>query len=154
DNIERCVRSILSQSYPGLTIIAVNDRSSDKTGEILDRLTEANPRLRVVHVKRLRDGWFGKNNAMREGVERAASPWLCFTDADCTFRSPHTLATAMRYAQAHQSDFLSVLPVLDTQSLAEQIMQPACAGILLIWFNPLKVNNPRRPNAYANGAMM
>src|SRR5262249_44444294 len=58
------------------------------------------------------------------------------------------------YAQMNDADFLSVLPVLDTQGVLEQIMQPACAGILLIWFNPMRVNDPRRKAAYANGAMM
>lgn len=153
-NIERCIRSLLAQTYPRLSIIAINDRSADRTPEILDRLAREDSRLTVIHVRELREGWFGKNNAMREGCERAATPWMCFTDADCTFRSPHALTTAMKYARDHNVDFLSVLPVLDVQSMLEQVFQPACAGILLIWFNPLFVNNPRRRTAYANGAFM
>ncbi|MCK6484422.1 MAG: glycosyltransferase [Phycisphaerae bacterium] len=153
-NIERCVRSILRQDYPALRVIAVNDRSRDRTGEILDRLASEDARLSVVHVTQLRPGWFGKNNAMHEGVGRAASEWLFFTDADCTLLSPHTLSTAMRYARARNCDFLSVLPVLEAHGLLEQIIQPACSGILLIWFNPLFVNDPRNTTAYANGAFM
>jgi glycosyltransferase involved in cell wall biosynthesis len=153
-NIERCIRSVLAQTYPGLRIIAVNDRSDDRTGAILDALAAEDARLTPIHVTQLREGWFGKNNAMREGVERADTPWMCFTDADCTFQSPHALATAVRHALAHGSAFLSILPVLDAQGVLEQMIQPACGGILLIWFNPLLVNNPRRKAAYANGAFM
>lgn len=153
-NIEGCVRSILRQEHPNLQVIAINDRSIDKTGAILDRLATTDSRLRAIHIRELRAGWFGKNNAMREGVEAATADWLCFTDADCVLESPRCLAIAMRYAAERNIDFLSVLPNLDNNSFWERVIQPACGGIMMIWFNPLKVNNPARGNAYANGAFM
>ncbi len=153
-NIERCVRSLLRQTYPRLHVVAVNDRSTDQTGTILDRMADEDERLAVVHVTQLQAGWFGKPNAMRVGVEQASTPWLLFTDADCTFTSPRALATAAHHALLHETDFLSVLPTLEAQSLLEQVIQPACGGILLIWFNPVKVNDAASSTAYANGAFM
>jgi len=153
-NIGGCVESILRQQHPHLQAVAVNDRSGDATGQILDTLAARDSRLTAIHVKSLRDGWFGKNNAMREGVEAATADWLCFTDADCILESPRCLAIAQRYAMANNIDFLSILPNLDNNSFWERIIQPACGGIMMIWFNPLKVNNPAKKNAYANGAFM
>jgi chlorobactene glucosyltransferase len=153
-NIETCLRSLLRQDYPDLQVIAIDDRSSDRTGEIIDRLAAGDPRLQAVHVTELRSGWFGKNNAMREGVARARGRWLCFTDADCEYTSPRALSVAMRFALEKQADFLSVLPTHQVDSLCERVIQPACSGILLIWFNPMKVNDPRSSAAYANGAFM
>ncbi len=158
-NIETCVRTLMAQDYPDFEVLVINDRSTDRTAEILNRLAAeyragGNERLRVVHVRELREGWFGKNNAMREGVERATGEWFCFADADCRQTSTRTLSMAMRQATEHRIDFLSVLPVLETHSAWERIIQPVCGAIMVFWFNPRRVNDPRSSAAYANGAFM
>ncbi|MHC4695599.1 MAG: glycosyltransferase family 2 protein [Planctomycetota bacterium] len=162
DNIEACVTTLLQQDYPNFEVIAIDDRSSDDTPAILSRLQgEADGKLRVVTVTALSDGWFGKNNAMhvgvadvfgREGMIR--DDWLCFTDADCRQISTNTLSMAMREAVAHEVDFLSVTPVLETLTVWERIIQPVCAFVLIGWFLPERVNDPRKKTAYANGAFM
>lgn len=156
ENIESAVRSVLAQDYPDFELIVIDDRSDDRTGEILDRLAaeDGTGRLRVVHVTALREGWFGKNNAMREGVEHAGGDWLCFGDADCTHTSPRTLSMAVRHALENGIDFLSVLPRLETRSMWENIIQPVCGALMVFWFHPRHVNNPRHAAAYANGAFM
>jgi len=154
DNIEACLRSMLDQDYPDYQLIAINDRSEDRTGRIMDAIAAENHRLTAVHVRELRDGWFGKNNAMREGYERADGEWLCFIDADCRQTSRRTLSVAMRCATEHGIDFLSVLPRLETQSLWERIIQPACGAVMVFWFNPSNVNDANHRAAYANGAFM
>lgn len=154
DNIEACVGSLCGQTYPNVEIIAVNDRSSDATGALLDRLADQLDRLRVIHVDRLPDGWFGKNHAMWLGVQQARGAWLFFTDADCIQTSPDSLAIAVDHAQRHGVSFLSILPEHQAHSLWERVVQPACSAILLLWFNPMSVNNPNRRVAYSNGAFM
>lgn len=153
-NIRTCLRSLLAQDYPDYEVIAINDRSADRTGAIMDELAVQDPRLRALHVHELRPGWFGKNNAMREGVEQAGGEWLCFTDADCVFETPRVLAIAARFAAERGADFVSILPSHEANSFWERVIQPACSGILLIWFHPLRVNDPNRRTAYANGAFM
>ncbi|MGB9626477.1 MAG: glycosyltransferase [Phycisphaerae bacterium] len=160
ENIERAVRTMLAQDYPRFELIVIDDRSTDRTPAILDRLAAeakkaGNPdRLKVVHVERLRDGWFGKNNAMREGMERAVGEWLCFSDADCRQISTRTLSLAVRHAVENGIDFLSVLPILETRSFWERIIQPVCGAVMVFWFHPKRVNDPKHPAAYANGAFM
>ncbi len=156
ENIGTCVRSLLDQDYPDYELIIINDRSADRTAEILARLqgSTANGRLKVVTVTELKDGWFGKNNAMREGVERATGDWFCFADADCRQTSRRTLSVAMHEAQRQQADFLSVLPVLETRSFWERLLQPVCAAVMILWFRPDRVNDPKSKAAYANGAFM
>jgi len=155
ENIAACVRSFLKQDYPDFELIVINDRSKDRTGEILRGLQEGHhQRMRTITITSLRDGWFGKNNAMREGVAAARGDWLCFADADCTQTSTGTLRTAMQECRTQSTDFLSVLPVLITKSFWERIIQPVCAGIMMIWFRPEKVNDPGSSAAYANGAFM
>lgn len=155
DNIETCVRTFLGQDYPDFELIVIDDRSDDATPAILRRLRAEHPdALRVVTVSQLREGWFGKNNAMREGVAVATGDWLCFADADCRQTSPSTLSMAMSEAAANDTGFLSVLPVLETKSFWERLIQPVCAAVMIFWYHPDRVNDPKRSSAYANGAFM
>lgn len=80
--IEQCVRSLLAQRYPRFEVIAVNDRSEDRTGEILERIAAQDQRLRVIHGETLPGGWVGKPWALMQGADVALGDWLLFTDAD------------------------------------------------------------------------
>jgi cellulose synthase/poly-beta-1,6-N-acetylglucosamine synthase-like glycosyltransferase len=153
-NIGGCLRSLRGLDHPNLEIIAIDDRSTDRTGDIIDKNAAEDHRLIALHVRDVRPGWFGKSNAMREGCERASGEWLCFTDADCVFVTQRTLTVAQQFALERDADFLSVLPVHESTGFWERVIQPACSAILMIWFNPMRVNDPASRTAYANGAFM
>jgi glycosyltransferase involved in cell wall biosynthesis len=108
-NIERAVRSLVLLDYPNLEITIVNDRSSDRTGAILDRLAGEFPQLNVVHLTNLPAQWLGKNHALQIGADRSRGEWLLFTDADIIFE-PTALRRAISYAVANQVDHLAVTP--------------------------------------------
>ncbi len=81
-NIERCVRSVLSTTYPNVDVIVIDDDSTDGTGEIARGIAADDARLRVVESDPLPDGWFGKQWACAKGARLAPGDILCFTDAD------------------------------------------------------------------------
>ena len=154
DNIARCVSTLLEQDYPNFELIVINDRSSDHTAQIVQRLFADDSRGRLVNIVELAPGWTGKNHAMWTGIKQAKGDWLLMTDADCRQLSPATLRVAMAYAQNTGADLLSVLPTLDMKGFWENVVQPVCGGIMMIWFKPDRVNDPKSPHAYANGAFM
>lgn len=154
DNIGRCLEGLLAQDYPQLEIVAANDRSEDRTGQIMDQCAQGETRLKVVHVESLPAGWAGKNHAMYQAVQRSTGEWLCFTDADCRFHDRRLLSAAVAYARRENVDFLSVLPDLEAHTFWERTVQPPAGAIMVFWFPPGKVNNPQSPRAYANGAFM
>jgi glycosyltransferase involved in cell wall biosynthesis len=153
-NIERCVSGLLGQDYPGFEVVVINDRSRDRTGQIIDSLAARDSRVKAVHVAGLPAGWGGKNHAMHLGTQQATGEYFCFTDADCRFHAPELLAAAVRYTQAQRVDLLSVLPELEAHTFWERVVQPPAGAILILWFPPEKVNDPHSPRAYANGAFM
>lgn len=105
------VPTMLALDYPDFEVIAVNDRSEDRTGTLLEQLAAANPRLKVVHVTELPEGWLGKNHALAEGSTNASGDWILFTDADVHFQ-PGTLQRAIAYARAQTLDHLAAVPAL------------------------------------------
>lgn len=153
-NIGPCLTALLSQDYPDFEVVAVNDRSGDRTGAILDDLAAREPRLKALHVRELPAGWAGKNHALHLGVQHARGDLLCFTDADCRFHDPHLLAAAVGLARRAGIDLLSVLPTLEAHTFWERVVQPPAGAIMVFWFPPQKVNDPRSTRAYANGAFM
>jgi hypothetical protein len=145
---------MLRQDYPRFEVIAIDDRSQDRTAEIVHDLAARDSRLRLVQIDSLPEGWCGKNHAMWQGIQTAKGEWLCMIDADCRQTSDRTLSVAVRHALDGGVDLLSVLPQMEMRGFWEQVVQPVCGGVMMIWFKPQKVNSPTAPQAYANGAFM
>lgn len=127
--IEASVRSLLGQDYPDLRVVAVDDRSVDGTGAILDRVAAGEPRLRVVHVRELPGGWLGKNHACAAGAEAADDGFLLFTDGDVVF-APGALRRAVAYARAHGLGHLVALPRLVAPGLLERAFVSTFAALV------------------------
>ena len=154
ENIEQCMRTMLAQDYPDFELIVCNDRSTDDTAAIAERVAAEDSRARLINIQSLPEGWCGKSHAMQKGIAASSGPWICMIDADCSQTSDRTLSTAIQYAIDNRVDLLSVLPTLEMRSFWEAVVQPVCSGMLMIWYDPADVNNPRKPQAYANGAFM
>ncbi len=111
DTIEPALRSLLGQDYPDLEIVVVDDRSTDGTGEIVDRLAGQDPRGVVLHLTELPEGWLGKVNAMNKGLARATGELVLFTDADVRFE-PGALRRGVVWFLDEGLDFMAAFPRL------------------------------------------
>lgn len=124
-NIEATLRSLLATEGVRLEIIAVNDRSTDATGAIMDRVAaETLPpekTLVVLHVTELPQGWMGKTHAMVAATARAAASWLLFTDGDVLF-AKDSLLRAMNFAEAECADHAIIFPTLILHGFGERMM--------------------------------
>ncbi len=154
-HIETCVRSLLNQDHPNFDIIVANDRSTDRTADILANLqTEFPNKLTIVNIEHLPDNWYGKPHAITRAVKHATGEFLLFSDADCEFISPNAISTAVRYAEQENIGCLTLTPIVKSACLAESIIQPVCTAVLFLWHSPARVNNPATKTAYANGAFI
>ncbi len=75
--IERCIYSILGQTYANLEIICVNDGSHDNSGKILDKLACEDSRIRVIHQTNA-----GVSAARNTGIDAATGDLITFVDSD------------------------------------------------------------------------
>ena len=152
DHVEAAVGSLLALDYPDYEVIAVNDRSSDRTGEILDRLARENPvRLRVLHVTELPPGWLGKPHAMGLAAQQATGDWLLFTDADVTFR-PDALRRALFCAEQSRADHLVLFPTATMHSRSERMMFGFFPLLVVFGHRPWKVADPKTKDYVGMGA--
>lgn len=122
------MRSLLALDYPNLQIIAVDDRSRDQTGAVLDRLAAADARLTVIHINELPAGWLGKCNALHQGAQQAKSEFLLFTDGDVVF-APQALRLAVTYVVDRRLDHLCMNPQLIPGGYWENALV-ACFGMI------------------------
>ena len=134
--VRQAVGSLLRQDYPALKVIAVEDRSTDRTGELLTELQEEYPALEVLRITELPKGWLGKTHALERGAELAlrSSPssngvrWMLFTDADVEF-APSVVSRAVAYAEARALDHLTLFPGMETKGFWEGALT-MCFGLI------------------------
>lgn len=107
--LERCVESLMNQTYDPLEVIVVNDRSEDGTGAIAAKLAQAYPNVTALDVRDLPGQWMGKSHALFQGTKMAKGEWLLFTDADILFQ-PSCIAKAVAYMDRHELDHLTMIP--------------------------------------------
>lgn len=151
-NVEQSLASLLALDYPRYEIIAVNDRSEDRTGEIMARLAQTTGgRLRVVHIQSLPAGWLGKQHAMWCAIKIATGEWLLFTDADVVYRRD-TLRRAMAYAEASHAHHVVLFPTLEMCSWSERMMLGFFQLLFVFGHRPWKVADPRARDHMGVGA--
>lgn len=140
--VEKAVRSLTRLDYPRLQITIINDRSTDRTGAILDSLAAEFPQLNVVHVAELPEGWLGKNHAMQLGAGRSTGEWLLFTDADIVYE-PTALRRAMLYSRREQLDNLSAWPVIHAPTWLLGVFMTTFAIYLFLYVRVWAIRNPK-----------
>lgn len=141
EKIAATLDALTASDYPRMQIVVVDDRSTDGTATIVDEYLGAYdvrraertvarpgvipqaalPKLQVLHIAELPEGWLGKTYALAVATEHSQSDYILYTDADVLF-SPSVLRRAMVFAEATEADHLVVLPTMQVKSRGEGIV--------------------------------
>lgn len=106
-HVRDALKAKLSDGYPALEVVLVDDRSTDDTGA--QALALGDPRLVVTRVERLPEGWLGKVNALQHGLQAARGEWILFSDADVHL-APGTLCRLISWAEREGIDSIAAVP--------------------------------------------
>jgi hypothetical protein len=150
-DVEAALRSRLRDDYPDLELVIVDDRSTDGTSAIVDRLAAEEARLRAVHVTALPPGWLGKVYALERGARAASGELLLFSDADVHV-APGAMRRAVAWMEAERLGHLGVFPGLwPTRPLVEATL---LSFFRVIWVaaRPWSIPDPRSRAAFGVGA--
>jgi hypothetical protein len=142
DRIEKTIRHLLNQGRVSIEVIGVDDRSSDRTGEILARLAAEDSRVRVTRVERLPEGWLGKCHACHAGARVATGDWLLFTDADCWMK-PDVIARALSVAVRDGVEHIALTPGVAALTIPAQGWHLAFLISLAGWFAGVNQDKPK-----------
>ncbi|MGI8316235.1 glycosyltransferase [Halobacillus mangrovi] len=115
-SIQQTIESLVNQKQVELEIIAVNDRSNDDTGTILQKLSNKYNQMNCIHIESLPEGWLGKTHALWQGAKITSGNYLLFTGADIHF-SPDIISKAITYMKKEKADHLTAAPNLEAQSV-------------------------------------
>src|SRR5215471_14245536 len=167
ESIEQALSTLLALDYDNYEVIAVNDRSTDCTGEIMERVQgefesdsakeetsgdpAARPTFRVIHHAELPEGWLGKTHAMWTAANQATGDWLLFTDADVLFK-PDSLRRAVSYAEAEPADHVVLFPRMIMKRPGEYMMIAFFQTMFMFGHRPWKVADPSTDDHMGVGA--
>ena len=165
ETLEQALNTLLALDYDNYEVIVVNDRSTDRTGEIMERIAE-NPHFsqesretghlefrsfQVVHHCELPAGWLGKTHAMWTAANHATGDWLLFTDADVLFK-PDSLRRALVYAESVAADHVVLFPQMIMKRPGEYMMIAFFQTMFMFGHRPWKVADPSTDDHMGVGA--
>jgi chlorobactene glucosyltransferase len=151
-----CMTAVLGQDYPSFDVVAVDDRSTDGTGQILDEIAaNSGGKLKVLHVPKdgLPEGWTGKPNALHIGSQHARGQWLMFVDSDVIVQ-PNLLSDTVGICAARKYDSLSLLTKMDCHTAWEKLVLPVAAGAWAVMNTISWTNDDGVKVALANGQVL
>jgi glycosyltransferase involved in cell wall biosynthesis len=166
ETIEPALNTLLALDYDNYEVIAVNDRSTDSTGAIMEQIEKnphfsqrtremghpnSSPLLRVVHHRELPAGWLGKTHAMWTAANQATGDWLLFTDADVLFK-PDSLRRALAYAESVPADHVVLFPQMIMKRPGEYMMIAFFQTLFVFGHRPWKVADPSTDDYMGVGA--
>jgi cellulose synthase/poly-beta-1,6-N-acetylglucosamine synthase-like glycosyltransferase len=180
ETIKQSLSALLALDYDNYEVIAVDDRSNDRTGEIMDSLGEnphfwqhrpevghpnypkahlpaknagrvGQPRYFVIHHSELPAGWLGKTHAMWTAARQATGDWLLFTDADVLFK-PESVRRALAFAEAERADHVVVFPRMIMKRVGEFMMIAFFQTMFVFGHRPWKVADPAARDHIGVGA--
>ncbi len=143
DEAARIARAV--KSFPGSEVVVIDDHSSDATAEVA-----AAAGAHVRQAEPLQQNWKGKPNACWTGALYTDSTWILFVDAG-TWYEPAFLPALLDYAITEDLVALSVFPKQHCLTFFEHLLLPYAFGLYFTGVDPLRVNNPLKADALANG---
>lgn len=116
-------------------VIVIDDRSMDRTADLVDAAASDDPRIRCLPGRDLENGWVGKQFALQQGLEQVRTPWCLCLDADVIPDAdlPDALVESARAAEA---DAVSAAPRFRVDTNGESILHPALLATLVYRFGP------------------
>ena len=155
--ISNCLDSLINQSYPNFEIIAINDCSSDRTGEIIQKYDALNSKVVIAINAKPKPGvgqeeWTGKNWPCYQGYLNSTGEILLFIDAD-TVHSRYAMSLAVTYLIKQNLDALTAIPkILSQENIWIKIILPLLWTLSYAKYSALRANNPKSKIGYFFGS--
>jgi cellulose synthase/poly-beta-1,6-N-acetylglucosamine synthase-like glycosyltransferase len=149
-SIEEALRAKLADDYPDIEFIVVDDRSTDGTGEIIDRLAREDSRVHAIHLTELPPGWLGKVHAMQRAFAVATGEWVLFSDADVHL-ARGALKRSIAHCESRGLDHLAAFPEVWSSGPLLDAALTALLRFLVVGGRLWAVSDPRSKASVGGG---
>ena len=157
DHIGELLRCLRGQSYPNLSVVVVDDESTDGTArivlEVAPRTDPVGHPIRLISGTPRPEGWVGKTWALQQGISSTDAGWIWMVDADLWLH-PDALSTAVEEAVASGADVVSFLGRPRCETFWQASIALTLVQILSMLYPLRRVNDPVRSEALAHGAFI
>lgn len=152
------VRSLREQDHERFRVVLALDRCTDGTAAVAREAIGGDHRFEITEITDVEEGWAGKVNAVRVGLDRCAAAseaeYFLFTDSDCVLH-PSCLRATIALAEERGLDLLSFLNEYPAESWYESLVQPVAGFELMRQYPLLRANRTDdRQRPFANGQFM
>ncbi|WP_437320579.1 glycosyltransferase [Sorangium sp. So ce385] len=151
ETLEGAMEAKLRDDYPNIEFVLVEDRSTDATAQIVDRIAARDGRIVAIHIEELPEGWLGKLHALERGAQGASGEWLLFSDADAHFERG-TLRRAIAACERDGIDHLAVIPDFWPVSLLLDAVITMFVRIMCLGGRLWAIEDPASKAAIGSGA--
>lgn len=150
-HLEPALTSLCCLDYSHYEVIAVNDRSTDSSNEIVLRLSKKFSHLTCITIEKLPPDWLGKTNALHEGLKYATGEYVIFTDADVIFE-PSLVNRAIDLMITQQLDHLTLSPRIKPTHFFMKLLMPFLLYIMLLAMKPWQSKSTNSKDIVGIGA--
>lgn len=147
EKLPAALATLAEIDYPSLQVIAVDDRSVDATGNLLDDFSSTHPWFRALHITDLPKGWLGKPHGLQRAYEASSGEWLLFTDADVRFKKD-ALRRAVTLAKQKNLDHLTLFGDVEMHGFWEKTLISFFGLTFQLAINPQSVSDPNNSRFY------
>lgn len=121
--LERCVDSILQQTWRNLELLLIDDASTDGSGEMCDKLADGDARVRVIHQK---NG--GCTGASLTGLKEASGEYCMFIDSD-DYVETNMLEEMSKHLAGKRGEIVCCNHILERGERKHPVICPAKPGV-------------------------
>ena len=144
DNIQRCINSLLKQSYSNIEVLILDDDSKDNTFTLATEISDLDSRVNVYKGKKIPNGWLGKNWACHQLSEKANGEFLLFLDSDTNLK-PNLLSDSIKMHINEDLDLLTLFPKRKASTFIDKIISVTIGWMIFSWIPIFLANKSKFP---------
>jgi glycosyltransferase involved in cell wall biosynthesis len=148
-----CLSSVLRQTQRNLQVLVVDDRSTDRTADVVREVLRGDARVSLVQGAEPPAGWKGKPWACHQGALGAKGDWMLFIDSD-TILEEGAIAAALGRCRETSLEALSLVPRIDLEGFSAKVVAPVLSSMIRLVYPLRAVNKPESRTALVVGGFL
>jgi len=138
-HLKSSLQTLITQDYPNLEVLIINDRSQDETQKIIDDFCQHYKFCHGITINDLPEGWLGKSHALQQGLNQAKGEYCLLTDAD-VIHAPWVISATVAMCKKKRLDYCTLAPNITPKTNTLSWFMPFLGYVLYLTLHPWRMN--------------